>query len=85
MKKSDGVEKVVADLSERAKAILNDGHEQSEIMKSAFSDFKAFGSLSGLMSIANTGTLNANQIELAKRIVVKVIAVLGIKENEKGA
>ncbi|QIN92517.1 hypothetical protein [Phage NBSal001] len=85
MKKSDGVEKVVADLSERAKAILNDGHEQSEIMKSAFSDFKALGSLSGLMSIANTGTLNANQIELAKRIVVKVIAVLGIKENEKGA
>ncbi|EKL2214078.1 hypothetical protein PQ125_002612 [Salmonella enterica] len=85
MKKSDGVEKVVADLSERAKAILNDGHEQSEIMKSAFSDFKALGSLSGLMSIANTGTLNANQIELAKRIAVKVIAVLGIKESEKGA
>ncbi|AGF87835.1 hypothetical protein FDI94_gp05 [Salmonella phage FSL SP-126] len=85
MKKSDGVEKVVADLSERAQAILNGGHEQSEIMKSAFSDFKALGSLSGLMSIANTGTLNANQVELAKRIAVKVIAVLGIKESEKGA
>ncbi|EDV3179540.1 hypothetical protein CSP48_004504 [Salmonella enterica subsp. arizonae] len=85
MKRTDGVEKVVADLSARAKAILNDGHEQSEIMKSAFSDFKALGSLSGLVSIANTGTLNANQIELAKRIAVKVIAVLGIKESEKGA
>lgn len=54
-------------------------------MKSAFADFKSLGSLSGLMSIANTGTLNANQIELAKRIAVKVIAVLGIKESEKGA
>lgn len=64
---------------------MNDGHEQSEIMKSAFSDFKALGSLSGLMSIANTWTLNANQVELAKRIEVKVIAVLGIKESEKGA
>lgn len=54
-------------------------------MKSAFSDFKALGSLSGLISIANTGTLNANQIELAKRIAVKVIAVFGIKESEKVA
>lgn len=85
MTKSDGVEKVVADLSERAQGILNEGHGQTEIMKSAFSDFKALGSLSGLMSIANTGTLNANQVELAKRIAVKVIAVLGIKETEKGA
>lgn len=36
------------------------------------------------MSVANTGTLNANQVELAKRIAVKVIAVLWIKESEKG-
>lgn len=85
MTKSDGVEKVVADLSERAQAIVNDGHQQMDIMKSAFTDFKALGSMSGLLSIMNTGTLNAQQIELASRIAVKVIAVLGIKESEKGA
>ncbi|AKJ74024.1 hypothetical protein SP36_52 [Salmonella phage 36] len=85
MTKSDGVEKVVADLSERAQAIVNDGHQQMDIMKSAFTDFKALGSMSGLLSIMNTGTLNAQQLELASRIAVKVIAVLGIKESEKGA
>lgn len=85
MTKSDGVEKVVADLSERAQAIVNDGHQQMDIMKSAFTDFKALGSMSGLLSIMNTGTLNAQQLELASRIAVKVIAVLGIKESDKGA
>lgn len=85
MTKSDGVENVVADLSERAQAIVNDGHQQMDIMKSAFTDFKALGSMSGLLSIMNTGTLNAQQLELASRIAVKVIAVLGIKESEKGA
>lgn len=85
MTKSDGVEKVVEDLSERAQAIVNDGHQQMDIMKSAFADFKALGSMSGLLSIMNTGTLNAQQLELASRIAVKVIAVLGIKESEKGA
>lgn len=85
MTKSDGVEKVVADLSERAQAIVNDGHQQMDIMKSAFTDFKAIGSMSGMLSIMNTGTLNAQQLELASRIAVKVIAVLGIKESEKGA
>ncbi|QXV77402.1 hypothetical protein bas08_0027 [Escherichia phage DanielBernoulli] len=85
MTKSDGVEKVVADLSERAQAIVNGGHQQMDIMKSAFTDFKALGSMSGLLSIMNTGTLNAQQLELASRIAVKVIAVLGIKESEKGA
>ena len=85
MTKSDGVEKVIADLSERAQAIVNDGHQQMDIMKSAFTDFKALGSMSGLLSIMNTGTLNEQQLELARRIAVKVIAVLGIKESEKGA
>ena len=54
-------------------------------MKSAFTDFKALGYMSGLLYIMNTGTLNAQQLELASRIAVKVIAVLGIKETEKGA
>lgn len=85
MTKSDGVEKVVADLSERAQAIVNDGHQQIDIMESSFTDFKALGSMYRLLSIMNTGTLNAQQLELARRIEVKVIAILGIKESEKGA
>lgn len=32
MTKSDGVEKVVADLSERAQAIVSDGHQQKWIL-----------------------------------------------------
>ena len=64
---------------------MNDGHQQMDIMKSAFTDFKALGYMSGLLYIMNTGTLNAQQLELASRIAVKVIAVLGIKETEKGA
>lgn len=59
----------------------HDGHQQMDIMKSAFTDFKAICSMSGLLSIMNTGTLNAQQLELASRIAVKVIAVLGIKES----
>ncbi|EKG5461776.1 hypothetical protein O3X72_004609 [Salmonella enterica] len=85
MTKSDGVEKVVADLSERAQEIVNDGHQQIDIMESSFTDFKALGSMYRLLSIMNTGTLNAQQLELARRIEVKVIAILGIKESEKGA
>lgn len=64
---------------------MDDVHQQMDIMKSEFTDFKALGSMSGLLSIMNTGTLNAQQLELASRISVKVIAVLGIKESEKGA
>lgn len=77
---NDKIDKVVSDLSERASAILKDGHSQQDIMKSAFSDFKSLGSFSGLMSIMNTGRLNAQQLELARRIAVKIIAVLGLNE-----
>lgn len=36
--------------------------------------------MSGMLSFMTTGKLNSNQIELAKRIAVKVIAVLGTME-----
>lgn len=36
-----------------------------------------------MMSIAATGKLNPQQVELAKRIAVKVIAVLGMTEAHK--
>ena len=85
MTKSEGIDRVVKDLSERAHTIADEGHSPISIMKSAMSDFNGLGSMSGMLSIMTTGKLNANQNELAKRIAVKVIAVLGMAESEKGA
>lgn len=85
MTKSEGIDQVVKDLSERSHTIADEGHSPISIMKSAMSDFNGLGSMSGMLSIMTTGKLNAHQTELAKRIAVKVIAVLGIAESEKGA
>lgn len=83
MTKNDGIDLVVNDLSARAHAIAKEGHSPMSIMKSAMADFKSLGSMSGMLSIMTTGKLNAQQTELAKRIALKVIAVLGIAESEK--
>lgn len=84
--KNDSLKKVVDNLSERAETIISEGHKQTDIMQSAFADFKSLGSISGLMSIMNSGTLNGQQVELAQRLAVKVIAILGIIEaTKKGA
>lgn len=85
MTKSEGIDQVVKDLSERAHTIADEGHSPISIMKSAMSDFNGLGSMSGMLSIMTTGKLNAHQTELAKRIAVKVIAVIGMAESEKGA
>lgn len=83
MTKNEGIDKIVEELSIRAHVIADEGHDQLTIMKSAFSDFKSLGNLSGLMTVVSTGKLTAQQIKLAQRIAVKVIAVLGILEAEK--
>lgn len=85
MTKSEGIDQVVKDLSERVHKIADEGHSPISIMKSAMSDFNGLGSMSGMLSIMTTGKLNDHQTELAKRIAVKVIAVLGMAESEKGA
>lgn len=85
MTKSEGIDQVVKDLSERAHKIADEGHSPISIMKSAMSDFNGLGSMSGMLSIMTTGKLNAHQTELAKRIAVKVISVLGMAESKKGA
>lgn len=77
---SNGIDKLVAELAQRAHVIVDEGHSRSDIMKSAMQDFKSLGSMSGMLSFMTTGKLNPNQIELAKRIAVKVIAVLGTME-----
>lgn len=84
--KNDSLKKIVDNLSERAETIILEGHKQTDIMQSAFADFKSLGSISGLMSIMNSGTLNGQQVELAQRLAVKVIAILGMIEyTKKGA
>ncbi|EAP4692431.1 hypothetical protein E4849_23550 [Salmonella enterica subsp. enterica serovar Anatum] len=83
MTKNEGVDKVVESLGLRAHVIVDEGHSQETIMKSAFNDFKAMGSMGGIMAVMTTGKLSQQQLDLAQRIAVKVIAVLGVKESEK--
>lgn len=83
MTKNEGIDKVTENLALRAHVIADEGHDQLAIMKSAFNDFKSLGSLSGIMAVMSTGKLTAQQLELAQRIAVKVIAVLGIVEAGK--
>lgn len=70
-------------LSDRAIVIVDDGHSVLDIMKSAFADFKSLGSMAGVMSVMSTGKLNQSQIEVSKRIVAKVLAVIYLHEKNK--
>lgn len=83
MTKNEGVDKVVQQLALRAHVVVDEGHSELDILKSAFNDFKSMGSLNGIMSVMSTGKLNAQQTELANRIAVKVLAVLGTQEAAK--
>lgn len=83
MTKNEGIDKVVEQLAIRAHVIVDEGHSELDILKSAFADFKAMGSLSGIMSVMGTGKLDQKQTELANRIAVKVLAVLGMQEAAK--
>lgn len=79
MSNETGVDKVVANLSERANAIVAAGHSESEIMQSAMADFKGLNTIGGALSLMANGKPSAKQLEIAQRIAVKVIAVLGMR------
>ncbi|UPT52984.1 hypothetical protein [Hafnia phage yong3] len=83
MTSNEGVDKVVENLSLRAHIIVEEGHSQMDILKSAFADFKAMGNVMGLMAIASTGKLTDAQIERAEKIAVKVISLLALREAAK--
>lgn len=68
-------------LADRADIIIAEGHSPLDIMKSAFADFRALGSMSGVMSVMSTGKLTQNQIDISKRIVAKVLAVINKQEG----
>lgn len=76
-------QKVANDLAIRAQDILDDEkkYTQKDIMMSAYNDFKALGNMSGIMSVMSSGKLNPQQVELAKRLATKVIAVLSQYEE----
>ena len=83
MNRSEGVASVVKHLSERARKIADDGYSKADILKSAMADLKALGGVAGMLGIMATGDLSEKQRELAERLVVKVIAFLGITESAK--
>lgn len=70
-------------LADRSSVIVDEGHSVLDIMKSAFSDFKSLGSMAGVMSVMATGKLNQGQIEVSKRIVAKVLAVIYLHDKNK--
>ncbi|AZF88932.1 hypothetical protein BRET_26 [Escherichia phage BRET] len=39
--------------------------------------------LTGIMSVMSSGKLTQQQVDIAQRIVVKVLVVLGIQESNK--
>lgn len=80
---SQSTQQLANNLAERAQAILDDEakYSQKDIMTSAFNDFKALGSMSGIMAVMSTGKLNSQQVELAKRLATKVIAVVSQYEE----
>lgn len=81
--KIEGIDRVSANLSERAHAIAEGGHSQLEIMKSAMADLKSLGSLSGMLAIMSSGTLSEPQLFAAQRLAVKMIAVMGMIDEAK--
>jgi len=68
-------------LADRAQVIVDDGYKSIDIMKSAFADFKSLGSMAGVMAVMTTGKLTPQQVEVSKRIVAKVLAVLDKQES----
>lgn len=68
--------KLMSELTERANVVLDEGYSTVDIMRSAFADFTALGSMSGVLSVLSSGKLTGHQIELAKRIIVKTLAVI---------
>nr|DAF78060.1 MAG TPA: hypothetical protein [Caudoviricetes sp.] len=83
MTKNEGIDKVVKQLAIRAHVVVDEGHSELDILKSAFNDFKSMGSLTGIMSVMSSGKLTQQQVDIAQRIAVKVLAVLGIQESNK--
>ncbi|QBQ81053.1 hypothetical protein HdSG1_00049 [Escherichia phage vB_EcoS_HdSG1] len=83
MTKNEGIDKVVQQLAIRAHVVVDEGHSELDILKSTFNDFKSMGSLTGIMSVMSSGKLTQQQVDVAQRIAVKVLAVLGIQESNK--
>lgn len=83
MTKNEGIDKVVQQLAIRAHVVVDEGYSELDILKSAFNDFKSMGSLTGIMSVMSSGKLTQQQVDIAQRIAVKVLAVLGIQESNK--
>lgn len=83
MTKNEGIDKVVQQLAIRAHVVVDEGHSELDILKSTFNDFKSMGSLTGIMSVMSSGKLTQQQVDIAQRIAVKVLAVLGIQESNK--
>lgn len=78
MEAKEHIAQVSKDITERATKIVDEGHKMSDIMQSAYADFKSLGGITGMMSVLVTGKLNTQQIETIERIAVKVLAVLGL-------
>ena len=72
----------VADsLRDRAVAIIQEGHNPQQIMQSAMADLKGMGNLTGLIGIMQSGQFNPQQMVLAERLAVKIIAYCALSKT----
>ncbi|BES53408.1 hypothetical protein [Aeromonas phage phiWae15] len=72
----------VADgLRDRAVAIIKEGHNPQQVMQSAMGDLKAMGNMSGLIAIMQTGQFSPQQMVLAERLAVKIIAYCALSKK----
>ncbi len=72
----------VADgLRDRAVSIIKEGHNPQQIMQSAMADLKGMGNLMGLVGIMQSGQFNPQQMVLAERLAVKIIAYCALSKK----
>lgn len=68
-------------LRDRAVSIIQEGHDPQAIMQSALGDLRGMGNLTGLIGIMQTGKFSAQQMTLAERLAVKIIAYCALMKN----
>lgn len=68
-------------LRERAVAIIKEGHDPKAIMQSALSDLRGMGNLTGMIAIMQTGKFSQQQMVLAERLAVKIIAYCALMKS----
>lgn len=78
---NEAIRKITTSFADRAEKLLDEGYSAEAMTNSAIMDFKALGSMTGIMSIMANKRLNEQQTDLVERIMVKLLAVQGVNAH----